>query len=889
MPTTLDPKKVVALQDRDLATIREEVAASCPYLGHALGFPVELLVVDANNAVFMAENCLVTAEYAIIEDDQIAFDNIEVHEGVENPTKLEKTQALVEAIINDRMAEADQIWPAFEAVHISDFVSRRRLEQLSESVSFDNPAKVGIVPVIVEGIDASRSYFRTENFDSLSKLEELRARIREAIEDAIDSDESLGEASYYTARGGRKAPKRVKVDRKKRRLAKKYARKNRAALIRRLKVARRKLKKMFRKPAFRRRMARVRRLNDAREVDQIVTLFHEMIAEEPNIAYLTIPEIAEQVTEALKLEGVKNYTDQFVQEAATALAIMARNVYPESRRYITEAALSFLPPSYNTPSDDPFESLEHINALLWEKVTEEEGKKEDVIKMTHELVSSLVDTLTDDMENASDEDEEAKEISSVLDKLKGYRDDLAGFDENPEEADLKKVKSILDYVAGLMDIEEEDEGSDEPGSDTEDSGDDTGYDDGGDTDDDDDEEEEEVEDDMKKEGTAPGQMVGDEHDSDFYGDGHGKNVKKPGRLPGGVQTKTEGKAAFKGAAPPFKKKGKSEDDMSCTSKDDCSMTEGKTPGPTPKKAHKPEEKDKDPEFYGAGGKANTAAQKKDTSQAPYDEALAHKLFGGGKESLLKSEAHGEQGDHPVSADQDREPLLEGYSMTRDASKALKDLMKALGNDCTVGTSHSTPGLGSNEWKRGKDTYFYELETEDQADGGIKGEVIKGSKSIGTFHIDGNGYVVRFPGASKSAIDKVNKGKERRKASASMKTEGKSDLSVPEQHQKKIALRTLQMNDVGVDIMNAATSSGGMTKEQARKFLKDKCGYTDKRITKLEESILVTEEEEVYVPEKARVAVKKWADSVGAVIQFDKTGKAKIPNQHMQAFKASFGN
>lgn len=920
MPTTLDPQKVVALQDRDLATIREEVAASCPYLGHALGFPVELLVVDANNAVFMAENSLVTAEYAITEDDQITFDNIEIHEGVDNPTKLEKTQALVEAIINDRMAEADQIWPTFESAHISDFVSRRRLEQLSESVSFDNPAKVGLVSVVAESIDASRSYFRSDNFDCLSKLEELRATVKEAIEDAIDSDEPLGEASYYTARGGKKTPKRVKVDRKKRRLSKKYARKNRAALIRRLKKARRKLVKMFRKPAFRRRMARVRRLNDAREVDQIVTLFHETIAEEPNIAYLTVPEIAEQVTEALKMEGVKNYTDEFVQEAATALAIMARNVYPESRRYIAEAALAFLPPSYNTPSDDPFESLEHINALLWEKVAEEEGKKEDVIKMTHELVSSLVDTLTDDMENASDEDEEAKEINSVLEKLKGYRDDLAGFDENPEEADLKKVKSILDYVAGLMDVEEDEEdegegsddsgsedddsGSDDSGSEDDDTGSDDGDDDGGDDDGGDDdgsappadnsgeEEEEEIEDDMKrrktkKESTAPGQMIGDEHDSDFYGDGEGKTAKKPDRLPGGVKTKNEGACATKTddmGCSDGDKKGKKAQRMSYNmsqKKDDYDMTEGKTPGPTPKKAKKPEEQDQDPEFYGAGGKANTAGQKKDTSQAPYDESLAHKLFGGGGGSHPKSEPHGEQSDHPVSENQDREPLLEGYSMTRDASQALKDLMKALGNDRTVGTAHSTPGLGSNEWKRGKDRYFYEIESEDQEDGGIKGEVIKGSKSIGSFHIDGNGYIVKFPGASSTAISKVNKGKERRKSSE-VKSEGKkSDLSVPEQHQKKIALRTLQMNDVGVDVM------GGMTKAQAREFLKSKCGYTEKQISKLEESVLVTEDEEVYVPEKAREQVKKWADAVGAVVQFNKDGKAKIPTQHMQAFKANF--
>lgn len=38
------------------------------------------------------------------------------------------------------------------------------------------------------------------------------------------------------------------------------------------------------------------------------------------------------------------------------------------------------------------------------------------------------------------------------------------------------------------------------------------------------------------------------------------------------------------------------------------------------------------------------------------------------------------------------------------------------------------------------------------------------------------------------------------------------LSIPEQHQKKIAISTLRMSDVGVMVM------GGMTKDEARRFL-----------------------------------------------------------------------
>jgi hypothetical protein len=62
--------------------------------------------------------------------------------------------------------------------------------------------------------------------------------------------------------------------------------------------------------------------------------------------------------------------------------------------------------------------------------------------------------------------------------------------------------------------------------------------------------------------------------------------------------------------------------------------------------------------------------------------------------------------------------------------------------------------------------------------------------------------------------------------ASDKAGARDALSTPEQHQKKIALSTLKMNDVGANIM------GGMTKEQARAFLK-RIGYSDARIADLE--------------------------------------------------------
>jgi hypothetical protein len=59
-----------------------------------------------------------------------------------------------------------------------------------------------------------------------------------------------------------------------------------------------------------------------------------------------------------------------------------------------------------------------------------------------------------------------------------------------------------------------------------------------------------------------------------------------------------------------------------------------------------------------------------------------------------------------------------------------------------------------------------------------------------------------------------------------KWEAEKSLSVPEQHQKNIAIKTLKMPDAMVGVM------GGMDKDEARKFLKS-IGYTDAQVRKLE--------------------------------------------------------
>ena len=56
---------------------------------------------------------------------------------------------------------------------------------------------------------------------------------------------------------------------------------------------------------------------------------------------------------------------------------------------------------------------------------------------------------------------------------------------------------------------------------------------------------------------------------------------------------------------------------------------------------------------------------------------------------------------------------------------------------------------------------------------------------------------------------------------------KTNLNLFDCHQKKIAIQTLKMSDVGAMIM------GGMSKEEARNVLK-RIGYSDSQISKIED-------------------------------------------------------
>lgn len=103
------------------------------------------------------------------------------------------------------------------------------------------------------------------------------------------------------------------------------------------------------------------------------------------------------------------------------------------------------------------------------------------------------------------------------------------------------------------------------------------------------------------------------------------------------------------------------------------------------------------------------------------------------------------------------------------------------------------------------------------------------------------------------------------------------LSVPEQHQLKIAKSTLRMSDAGARIM------GGMTKEQARQFLKTKAGWSDSKIKAFEGSALGEATENPELSAAMETLVKRANDlfpggfvSGGAVLSIGTpVGKLKV--------------
>lgn len=96
----------------------------------------------------------------------------------------------------------------------------------------------------------------------------------------------------------------------------------------------------------------------------------------------------------------------------------------------------------------------------------------------------------------------------------------------------------------------------------------------------------------------------------------------------------------------------------------------------------------------------------------------------------------------------------GYSATAKALDTLDRLHKTL-------TKHGMGTSTSNGWKAQGKSYFEEVGKE-QRDGAVTGSVYlmvdeSRARHFGSYRIDPEGKIIRFPGVPKNIIDEVNNG------------------------------------------------------------------------------------------------------------------------------------
>jgi len=96
----------------------------------------------------------------------------------------------------------------------------------------------------------------------------------------------------------------------------------------------------------------------------------------------------------------------------------------------------------------------------------------------------------------------------------------------------------------------------------------------------------------------------------------------------------------------------------------------------------------------------------------------------------------------------------GYSCTKDAAEKLQAIMAKLEEEGLIAYHNGRPI--ANTWRRGQDTLFYEIGREN-LDGAITGSVWSMSgRRIGSFRIEPDGSVTRFPGMPKKILEEVQR-------------------------------------------------------------------------------------------------------------------------------------
>ena len=443
------------IADRDLAVVRHELQEACDELGAQLGLALSFVGADARRALYLSNEGLVTAKYKL-DEDSIEFSDIDVS-SVALQEHIDGTvERMVEAILSGDEATATNAFnevsqACIQKLNTTEKAALIESRMISEGllVSENNNVR----PANIPRIDHTGHYFRHDNFETLSNLPTVREALAKIAENTVEDDGVIAEASRWSARGG-KRPRKVKIDRKKKRIMRRYARKNRARLIKNLKKARKRLRKLSSKASFRRRVAKVRKLNDALDREALGTALAEAAAYDPAIAYTTKAEMARVVSEALQQEGITDSTEAFINETADALVTLARTYEPKAKTHIIEAAMIYIPKDMDMGTDNLDEVVEIANSRLWEAVEKEDSDAVSAAKNVKDMLNGLIEEIEADV--TEEEDPEMKEIKEVLKLLKNYHGTLSDFDKNPDDLDVEKVLDIVDDLMSLFAFEDDD-------------------------------------------------------------------------------------------------------------------------------------------------------------------------------------------------------------------------------------------------------------------------------------------------------------------------------------------------------------------------------------------------------------------------------------------------
>lgn len=202
-------------------------------------------------------------------------------------------------------------------------------------------------------------------------------------------------------------------------------------------TARRSITPLREKEAFAEATKKVKTLNATGELDQIGEAMSELVTSAPELLYLTIDELAEEVRGVLEAADAKNWDDQLCLDIAEGAQKLAAGVYTKKAARISEAA-AVLWEGDEEVSDDNWEAYKEVTHRLFNRIVEGEKSLQRSAQEVTEIIERVVPILQDEGYRAQNTD-----ITAIARSLGRFKKEL----ETPTLEKLEEVvKFITDYI-----------------------------------------------------------------------------------------------------------------------------------------------------------------------------------------------------------------------------------------------------------------------------------------------------------------------------------------------------------------------------------------------------------------------------------------------------------